>query len=210
MFALSDFDLSRRILDCAGGAASFTAEARASGYTVYAVDPLYGLSQTERIEVVEAGYNRAIQNISKERDLYQWGFPSSPEEHRALRRNSADIFLESILKNPEYYIPGRLESLPFQDDSFDIVLCSHFLFTYANILNEVTHVRYLREMLRVAKMQVRIYPIIGYGVDATSSLNAVCSECSNLGFVSSIRNVPYHFLKGTGQMLEINKSFTIH
>ena len=41
MFELSDDDLHRRILDCAGGAASFTAEVNARGGDATAFDPSY-------------------------------------------------------------------------------------------------------------------------------------------------------------------------
>ena len=41
MFDLTDDDLAGSVLDCPGGAASFTAEARRQGLDVTAVDPTY-------------------------------------------------------------------------------------------------------------------------------------------------------------------------
>jgi len=41
MFNLDDADLTGRVLDCPGGAASFAAEAGARGVDVLAVDPVY-------------------------------------------------------------------------------------------------------------------------------------------------------------------------
>jgi len=41
MFALTDGDLTGRVLDCPGGGSSFTATARARGVDALAVDPVY-------------------------------------------------------------------------------------------------------------------------------------------------------------------------
>jgi hypothetical protein len=51
MFDLSPADLDGEILDCAGGAASFTAELREQGGVAYSVDPLYNqpLMDIERL-----------------------------------------------------------------------------------------------------------------------------------------------------------------
>lgn len=206
MFDLSTTELSLRILDCAGGAASFTAEMRSEGLLAWAVDPLYGMSEQERIELVETGYNHAVQNIINDNTAYNWGFPTSPEEHRQLRRRSADIFLEDIASNVSYYISGKLEALPFSNSSFDILLCSHFLFTYADLLTEDEHVRCVFEMLRVTTQVVRIYPVVGFGVDAKPALKAVTDECARLGYEFSVKDVPYRFLRNASQMLEIVKS----
>jgi hypothetical protein len=41
MLALTEADLARRILDCPGGMASFTAEVNAAGGDAIACDPIY-------------------------------------------------------------------------------------------------------------------------------------------------------------------------
>ena len=41
MFSLTAEDLSRGVLDCGGGPASFTAEVTACGYRAVSADPLY-------------------------------------------------------------------------------------------------------------------------------------------------------------------------
>lgn len=206
MFALSSADLSLRILDCASGAASFTAEARAQGFNVWAVDPLYNMSTDDQTKLVELGYERAVQNIADDPTLYNWGFPASPREHSLLRRCAADAFLSHIANCKDYYIGGRLEKLPFTNESFDLVLCSHFLFTYSSFINEEMHLRCVDEMLRVTSRFIRIYPIVGFGADATSALTVVTDECNRRGLQWRIRDVSYHFFKSAGRMLEIEKT----
>ena len=46
LFDLNDIDTDTRILDCAGGPASFNAEMTAAGYAVTSTDPLYRFSAT--------------------------------------------------------------------------------------------------------------------------------------------------------------------
>lgn len=49
MFTLTDGDLAGGVLDCPGGAAGFTAEARALGCAATACDPLYATATREAL-----------------------------------------------------------------------------------------------------------------------------------------------------------------
>jgi hypothetical protein len=73
------------------------------------------------------------------------------------------------------YIDAELPNLPFPDLSFDLGLCSHFLFLYTTQLGETFHQRAIREMCRVAS-EVRIFPLVALG-----STSSHCSTQSWLG-----------------------------
>lgn len=54
---------------------------------------------------------------------------------------------------------SKLPHLPFPDHSFDLALCSHFLFIDSDKLNEKFHIEALMELTRVAS-EVRVYPLM--------------------------------------------------
>jgi hypothetical protein len=62
MFALSDADLRRRLLDCPGGAASLTAEVNSAGGDAIACDPVYASLSAGRLDA-QAETDRASRYV---------------------------------------------------------------------------------------------------------------------------------------------------
>lgn len=207
MFLLTDGDLSTSILDCAAGGSSFTAELTALGGSAVAVDPAYGQSFRTLSAVVAAGVRQALENIADDPAAYEWGnFFASPAEHGETRSAAARRFLDDFaISGNDRYVPCKIDDLLFPNDSFDLVLCSHLLFTYASVISLDSHLRICAQMLRVARAEVRIFPLLGFGCDATSAVNAVQAMASVSGHTSSVVPVPYRFWKGTGEMLVLKK-----
>jgi len=59
-----------------------------------------------------------------------WSAISNSEEVQELRVSSMERFLEDFDdgKRQRRYVDAELPNLPFTDASFDLALCSHFLF----------------------------------------------------------------------------------
>ena len=96
-----------------------------------------------------------VANIER----YRWDFYGDPAGHRRLRTTSGRIFGADIIANNARYQPGTLPELPFSDAAFDLVLCSHLLFTYSDRLDLEFHRLAVVEMARVGA-QLRIYPLV--------------------------------------------------
>ena len=205
MFSLTNEDLKLRILDCPGGGSSFTASVNATGGDVTAVDPVYALPPGEVAAMVIAEVARgsawAIANI----DRYRWDFYSDPAGHRRVRSDSARIFGANIVANPARYQPAALPELPFADNAFDLVLCSHLLFTYSDRLDRDFHRLAIVEMARVGQ-QVRIYPLLHQSGSHESELVAdLIAMVPANGLRASLVPVPYEFQRGAGEMLVISR-----
>jgi SAM-dependent methyltransferase len=203
MFGLSAVDFRLRILDCAAGAASFAAEAATIGARVTAVDPVYGRDSHHIDQSVFSGVERAAANVVSEPRRYDWSRIGDPASHIAIRRAAARRFLRDLRDHPDRYVAGVLPELPFAIASFDIVLCSHLLFTYAGVLDESFHVAAMQEMLRVAKREVRVFPLVGYYGDAAGQLARVVNALKSDGFDVGIQPVPYRFQLGATEMLRV-------
>jgi ubiquinone/menaquinone biosynthesis C-methylase UbiE len=204
MFSLSTADLDRRILDCAGGASSFTAEVSENGGAIYSVDPLYA----QPIDVIErkawAGVAQASNNVRADPAAYDWSYMEHPDSHFMVRSSAARRFLTHKSEAALHYLPAELPHLPFRARSFDLVICSHLLFTYANHLDAKFHILAIDEMFRVYNDEVRIYPLVGFTSDASSTLSKVLHHFDECSIFAEITDVDYCFQKGSGRMLRIH------
>jgi ubiquinone/menaquinone biosynthesis C-methylase UbiE len=84
---------------------------------------------------------------------------------------------------------AELPNLPFTDLSFDLALCSHFLFLYSTQLGEAFHRSAIREMCRVIG-DVRIFPLLGLGSTPSPWVQPIIEEFTADGFSVSIEDVP--------------------
>jgi SAM-dependent methyltransferase len=197
MFDLSDADLELSILDCCAGASGFTAELAARGGTGKAVDPAYGLPRADVIAAISNGASGAAQMIDDNQDRFVWDWYGSPGRRDQLRKDAAERFARDYVERPHAYVAGALPGLPFHDSAFDIVLCSHLLFTWSDQLGEDWHRAALRELARVAGREVRVFPLVVQGTgEPVGFLDRLAGE---LG--AERRTVPYEFQAGASQML---------
>jgi hypothetical protein len=205
MFTLTESDFRGRILDCPGGASSFTAEATEFGADSTAVDPVYALSIPDLRGRVMGEPERGSAHTAAGVDRYVWNFYGTIEGHRAMRHRAASCFVDDIEEHPERYVPGSLPVLPFEDGQFDLVLSSHFLFTYVDRLDIDFHHRALVEMHRVCRHEVRVFPLLDQG---GHSLDAMTGELIAAllrdGIGTEICEVPYEFQRGGNRMLVLS------
>lgn len=207
MFALTDDDLTGRVLDCPGGGASFTASACARGVDAVAVDPAYAAPPAALIAQLDAELARGAAWTQATAERYVWDFYGDPAAHARRRGESARVFAADLLTHPERYVPASLPHLPFPDGSFDLVLSSHLLFTYADRLDDDWHRAALQEMARVSRGRVRVFPLVDQaGAPLTGLVERLMSEVSAAGVAATLRPVPFEFQRGAREMLELDVS----
>ncbi|CAN7649897.1 class I SAM-dependent methyltransferase [Paenibacillus sp. LjRoot153] len=210
MFMLQRADLvGKRVLDVAGGASSFTAEARQLGIEAEAVDPLYAKSPSAIAEHGMQEIELVAAKMAKLTDVYDWTFYGSVEQHRAGRIHALQRFVEdfSSAEGSARYHIAALPSLPFEAESFDLVMCSHFLFLYEEQFDYAFHLAAVRELLRVCKPggEVRIYPLMSFRTEEYSRLHDLINEFELAGFTLQKREASLPFLPNSHQFLSIKK-----
>jgi hypothetical protein len=207
MFDLSPADLGLKILDCAGGPASFNAEMHARGGSVISCDPIYQFSQAEIARRIDDTYPVILEKTKQSRENFRWEDMQSPEHLGAMRMTAMREFLGDLTAGllQGRYCVAELPFLPFSDREFDIALCSHFLFTYSQLLATEFHGEAIRELCRAAR-EVRVFPLVPNFADARSShVEAVIRILRAEGYACEIRRVPYEFQKGGNEMLRISR-----
>jgi hypothetical protein len=205
MFALEDSDLTGRILDCPGGAASFTADLCAAGGEVTAVDVAYQNPSGELAALARSEAERGNAYMAANASRYVWSYYPDVHAHDQARRDAAERFAHDITAHPERYVAAALPSLPFTDRSFDLVLSGHLLFTYTDRLDWGFHLQSLLELVRVARAQVRVFPLLEHtGRSDPPLLDRLREQLSALGIDSEVREVGYEFQRGGKQMLVLH------
>lgn len=203
MFALSPDDLTRRILDCPGGAAGFTSEANSRGGDVTACDVVYSKNTVDDLAAVAvAETDRGNEYVRAHSKGYVWKHFTDPGEHRYARQQSVQNFAADIRRRPDRYVGGRLPLLPFADSSFDLVLSSHLLFSYTDRFDDAFHVDAIAELMRVARDELRIFPLVSVGASMLhAGLGSILGDLSVHGIEGRIVEVEYEFQRGANHML---------
>ena len=202
MFALADSDLSGSVLDCPGGASSFTACANQAGASAIAADPAYARPRHSLAALAMTEVERGSAHTAAGADRYVWDFYGDPGGHARVRRASAEAFSRDLIAHPARYVPASLPELPFPGGQFDLVLSSHFLFTYADRLDLEFHRAALRELHRVARREVRVFPLLEQGGRPVPAL--LSGLLATLDIPHRIQRVSYEFQRGGNEMLVLN------
>lgn len=206
MFDLTHADLAGRILGCGDGPASFNAELTATGHCITSIDPVYAFTGDEIRARVDATYATIIDQVKARPERYVWREFADPDALGAVRLAAMEHFLTDYDagKAAGRYLEGALPSLPFDDDSFDLTLCSHLLFLYTAQLDAAFHVAAVQELLRVAR-EVRVFPLLDLNCEESAHLPVVVAWCKAQGHRAEVRPVPYEFQVGGARMLVIQK-----
>ena len=206
MFDLGERELRGRILGCGDGPASFNAEMSALGYSVVSVDPLYAFSAEAIERRVEETYDIIMEQLARNRDYFVWTYvPSIPalgQRRMWAMRKFLDDYARGL--NEGRYLDASLPDLPFEDDSFDLALSSHFLFLYSQEFDLAFHVRALEEMLRVAP-EARAFPLLQVGGAPSQHVQGVIDAFTARDIQARIEEVPYEFQRGGSRMLRLRR-----
>ncbi|WP_079476659.1 SAM-dependent methyltransferase [Marinococcus halophilus] len=207
MFALSKARIQgRSILDCPAGACSFTAIANSLGAEVTACDVAYDHRGEDLKHKGLQDIEHAAEHITKAEGNYEWDYIHSVEDLKRRRTQALHDCAEDMHNSGGRYVPAVLPVLPFKDSAFDIVLSAHFLFMYADRLSYDFHIDTLTELLRVAKEEVRIFPLVDLKGERYEHLDTVIEYLTTKGHVGEEVFVSYEFQRNANSFLRITKS----
>lgn len=204
MFSLSPQDKAGRILGCADGPASFNAEMTAQGCRVVSVDPLYAFAPEAIAQRWRETFDLMLDQVRCNRQDFVWDRIGSPEALGQLRMEAQHLFLGDFLRGKAdgRYIDASLPDLPFSDGTFDLALCSHFLFLYSQQFDLEFHVQAMLEILRVAR-EVRVFPLRQLGGAPSPHVQGCVAACREAGMQAELVVVDYEFMKNGNQMLRV-------
>ena len=206
MFKLSEFDLSKKILGCGDGPASFNFGMYKLGKRIISIDPIYQFTKEQIKNKIDEKYEEVIEQTANNKDKFIWTTFSSVEELAKIRMNAMKDFLSDYEKGiqEKRYIFAELPNLPFKDKEFELVLSAHFLFFYSENLSYDFHLKSINEMLRVSK-EVRIFPIVDLNANVSKYLKRTYQYFSSKNIEIEEIKVEYEFQKGGNVMVKFLK-----
>ncbi|GAB3027292.1 hypothetical protein [Natronobiforma cellulositropha] len=205
-FDLEPADLvGRTVLDCPSGAASFVASAHEHGIDATGADVTYRHSPSSLTRLCREEYDEMYAQLATQPDVFNWEEYGGLEERARCLREAKEVFLADY---PEGRLAGRyayaaLPELPFASESFSLVLSAHFLFLYGDRFDAAFHRESLRELVRVARDEVRVYPLVGLDGERYPELEALLETLTDDGARARVRETPFEFFRGANELLVI-------
>lgn len=203
MFNLTELDLNSSIMGSSDGPSSFNAEWTAKGGTVISVDPIYQFSANTIAEKIEQVCPIVMNQVIQHHSDFVWTTIRTPAQLKAIRLKAMARFIDDYRQRKQAYISAALPDLPFADNTFDLALCSHFLFLYSAHYDEAFHFAAVQELCRIAR-QVRIYPLVTLDNSPSPYLDSIMSSLTRNGLCCRIEQVSYQFQHGANAMLVID------
>ena len=208
-----DLDLSlwkgSKILDCAAGPASFVAEANKLGIHAIGCDPLYANDLELLIEQGRFDLERNIKFLAGYSDSISNSFYPSIDVRKEYATLALNKFLKDYPKGVEEnrYIAAKLPKLPFDTESFDLVLNSYLLFTYSKIIKEFDyqfHLDSILELFRVSRREVRIYPVQGIKNELNEYVENLLIDLKKESIVAELVPLNYKFMQESSLILRLS------
>jgi hypothetical protein len=198
------------ILDVAGGASSFVAEACDRGILAQAADPLYEMNAEAIFAHAAQEIETSTEKLARLEAAFDWTFYGSLNNHKEMRVQSLQRFIEdyrTVSAHTELYNSARLPELPFDNERFSLVLCSHFLFLYHDQFDYAFHLKAVLELLRVCRTggQVRIYPLYSLQWVRYPHLDDLIAALENKGGKVQLLTSELPFIPGSSELLCITK-----
>lgn len=206
MFALSDDDLSKPILGCGDGPASFNAEFTRQGGEVVSIDPLYAYDVDDIRQRIDETFDHVIKETRMNVYEFVWQNIRSVDELGQIRMNAMNDFLLDYPKGKieKRYIAESAPIMSFTDDSFCLALVSHFLFLYSDHLDLKFHIDTITELCRICG-ETRIFPLLQLGATPSPHVQPVFDHFKSIGYEMEKVKVPYEFQRGGNLMLRIRR-----
>ena len=196
----------RRVLDCSAGASSFVSRLSRQGVDAVAADPAYDLPRDRLADIAAAGLRDGNAIAAQFPDRFTWRWYGSAEAREKMRSRALAEFLLDLAEHPERYVPASLPTLPFTDAAFDLGVCSHLLFTWADQLGYDWHLASLRELMRVAA-EVRVFPTVLQGAgDPVPFWDELMAQLRADGASVEVRRVDYEFQVRARELLVLTSA----
>ncbi len=208
----------KKILDCPSGPASFVAEGRKNNLHVTGCDPLYDETIHELVEKATFEIQECIKKSADFPNLFCMNTVELREqfmrEKLAALKNFSEDFPRGLADGR--YHKTALPKLPFADKSFDLVLSGYFLFIYSDAkyggvlenspFDYEFHLASILEMIRLAKEEIRIYPLKGPNQKECTFVEQIIADLAKRNIKSEINTAAYKDIGGANYLLRIHSS----
>jgi hypothetical protein len=193
-----------QILDAGGGVSSFTAEANELGLQVKSADRIYGLSPEKLYDKGMADLKEVRSKIGDISGHYNWDFYRDENGLRSYREKAITKFIPDFKTyGNRRYINTSFPDTVFTDKEFDITLVSHFIFLYDEHLDYNFHMDTLKELIRITKEEIRIFPLWNLRWKKSDFVDSIMKEADLSKVKIELKKSNLEFVKGANEYMKI-------
>lgn len=171
------------------------------------VDPLYDFDGNEIRSRFDTVVDNIVDQVESTPSDWTWSYHPSLDHLRQTRLEVLRRFVDEFDtgRGQGGYVTGELPNLDFDEDQFQLALCSPLLFLYSDRLTYDFHLAPARQMLRVAR-EVRIFPLLTFMLDRSLHLEPLVEALRSEGNAVSVVRVVYELPRGGNEMLQIRRA----
>lgn len=168
------------------------------------MDPLYQFSTSEIEKRIEQTAPTVAEQTRRNAGEFVWTHFATVDDLIAARMAAMSCFLADYDQGltDQRYVAASLPNLPFESKTFQLAVCSHFLFLYSEQYDGAFHIQSILELTRVAS-EVRIFPLLELGTRPSRHLPMVMQYLVAQGLEVMRQQVPYEFQRGGNEMIRI-------
>lgn len=205
MFLLSNQDLQSKILACDEGPSSLNFEVTKQNGNIISTDMIYQFTKDDVQQIITEISLDVREQLKANQNDFTCENIKSVYNLMDIRLTAMNDFINDYEngKKENRYVYGKLPELPFKNDTFDLVLSSHFLFLHSEQFDLQFHINAVLEMCRVAKNEVRISPLFDFKNKKSEHLEPILEILKEKGFKTKIIQNNYEFQKETNELLSI-------
>ncbi|TAL64597.1 MAG: hypothetical protein EPN84_03145 [Legionella sp.] len=204
MFDLTQEDLQSKILEFGCGPSAVNSQQKTKNQEVISCDPLFVLDKDTLSSKALMIFAEMAAEIKAEERFFDFSRTEGLDNLLVSRKQGmAKFFADYTQGKKEGRYVGLSDSqLPFADFTFDLALCSHYLFADLDEQNVEFHLQMIRELARVAK-EVRIFPLIDREEKTSECLGPVLLGLQHDNYGVEVREVPFHLHQSGNAMLRV-------
>ncbi len=205
MFDLGADIVDKKVLEFASGPTAVNKELTAKSGHIKSCDPWFSADFKKMQHQFSVHLDQQLERMQTYPERFNFDKYGGCETFIAKRQQGISEFLNDYLKGYEQgrYLGVQDFHLPFPNSSFDIALCSNYLF--ADLLSQdlAFHLKWIKELARVAH-EVCIYPLTENDGQISQWLGPVLLQLQQEGFLVVIQEVPFRLLPNSKAMLKLS------
>ncbi|MFD0276245.1 hypothetical protein ACFVHB_20410 [Kitasatospora sp. NPDC127111] len=180
------------LLDCPGGAAGLTAEARELGCHVIATDPAYARPLPEIAARALAARASMAAAMAARPDLHPGARHRPGDRYLRSWDRARRLFTADAAAHPQQYVAAALPRLPFADGAFALTLSGYLIFAYPELFGPERQLAALTELVRVTAPdgEVRVHPLNDGAGRRCPHLDALRHALGERRIASEVRRLP--------------------
>ena len=205
MFDLEEDLTGKKILEFACGPTAVNYELSSKGHFIQSCDPWF----SDDVDAMHQRFNQQlqqqIQRMKEHPERFNFDKYGGIDTFITKREHGFDQFFQDYMTGVHQGRDQTFDNghLPFEHSSFDIALCSNFLFADLAEQGLAFQLAWIKELARVAN-DIRIYPLTDQQGRVSEILGPVLLQLQQDGFQVVIQEVPFRLVPNSKAMLKLS------